>query len=93
MSKVPANETAEQLIARLQKENAALKEALPKPRAISMRVSAKGAISIYGFGRFPLTVYKTNMLKLLSMEPEIRAFIKAHESELTVKPGAEEEEG
>jgi hypothetical protein len=42
-----------------------------------MKVSEKGAVSIYGMGRFPVTLYKVLWLKLLDMSDEIRAFIAA----------------
>ena len=50
-----------------------------------MRVSEKGAVSIYGMGRFPLTLYKEQWLKLLDMLAEIRAFIAANEAQLKKK--------
>jgi hypothetical protein len=83
-------ETTEELIARLKRENANLKANQPKPRAVSLKVSAKGAVSIYGFGRFPLTVYRTNLEKLLAMAPELHAFIKDNEDKLVTKGIVEE---
>ena len=68
-------------IDRLKAEAAGLKAAMGK--AISMRVSEKGAISIYGFGRFPLTIYAKNMQKLLSMGSEIEAFIETNKATLS----------
>jgi hypothetical protein len=50
-----------------------------------MKVSGKGAISIYGMGRFPVTLYKEQWLKLLDMSAEIRAFIAENESQLKSK--------
>ncbi len=44
-------------------------------------VSEKGALSIYGMGRFPVTLYKEQWLKLLDMTDDIRAFIAANESQ------------
>ncbi len=68
---------------RLRKENAALmKEA---STGIRMKVSEKGAVSIYGMGRFPVTLYKEQWLRLLDMAPEIRAFIAANEAQLKTK--------
>ena len=46
-----------------------------------MKVSEKGAVSIYGMGRFPVTLYKEQWLKLLDMSDDIRAFISANRSE------------
>jgi hypothetical protein len=50
-----------------------------------MKVSEKGAVSVYGLGRFPVTLYKEQWLKLLDTANEIRAFIAAHEAELKAK--------
>jgi hypothetical protein len=44
-----------------------------------------GAVSIYGMGRFPVTLYKEQWLKLLDMADEIRAFIAANEEQLKRK--------
>ena len=68
---------------RLRKENAALKK--DASSSIRMKVSEKGALSIYGMGRFPVTLYKEQWLKLLDMAEDIRAFIVAHEGELKAK--------
>ena len=45
---------------------------------IRMKVSEKGAVSVYGMGRFPVTLYKEQRLKLLDMADDIRAFIAAN---------------
>ena len=50
-----------------------------------MKVSEKGAVSIYGMGRFPVTLYKEQWLKLLGMSDEIRAFITANDAQLKTK--------
>ena len=68
---------------RLRKENASLKKGAA--RGVSMKVSEKGGLSVYGMGRFPVTLYKEQWLKLLDLSDEIRAFIAAHESELKSK--------
>jgi hypothetical protein len=68
---------------RLRKENAALKKGASSP--IRMKVSEKGAVSIYGMGRFPVTLYKEQWLKLLDMSADIRAFIAANEAQLKAK--------
>ena len=70
-------------LARLRKENAALKK--DASSSIRMKVSEKGALSIYGMGRFPVTLYKEQWLKLLDMADDIRAFIAAHDAELKAK--------
>jgi hypothetical protein len=52
---------------------------------IRMKVSEKGALSVYGMGRFPVTLYKEQWLKLLDMSGEIRAFIAENEARLKAK--------
>jgi hypothetical protein len=68
---------------RLRNENAALKKGASS--GLRMKVSEKGAVSIYGMGRFPVTLYKEQWLKLLAMSDEIRAFIAANEAQLKAK--------
>src|SRR5215470_6528054 len=70
-------------IERLQAENAALKKGATT--GIRMKVSEKGALSVYGMGRFPVTLYKEQWLKLLNMSDDIRAFIAANEAALKTK--------
>lgn len=68
---------------RLRAENQALKKT--SARGLSLKVSEKGALSVYGLGRFPVTLYKEQWLKLLDMSDDIRAFIQANEAELKTK--------
>ena len=68
---------------RLRNENAALKKGAAT--GITMKVSDKGALSIYGMGRFPVTLYKEQWLKLMDMADQIRAFIAANDSKLKTK--------
>lgn len=68
---------------RLRAENERLKQS--KTRAVSLKVSDKGGVSVYGLGRFPVTLYKEQWAKLLDMADEIRAFIKENESKLKTK--------
>ena len=68
---------------RLRNENAALKKGASI--GIRLKVSEKGAVSIYGMGRFPVTLYKEQWLKLLEMADEIRAFIDANKTQLKAK--------
>ena len=68
---------------RLRNENAALKKGAAT--GITMKVSEKGALSIYGMGRFPVTLSKEQWLKLLGMSDDIRAFIAANEGQLKTK--------
>lgn len=68
---------------RLRAENEALKS---RPvRSVSLKVSEKGGVSVYGLGRFPITFYKEQWAKLLDMADEIRAFIRENEGKLKVK--------
>ncbi len=78
MSDQHANDELE----RLRKENEALKKSTP---GVRMKVSEKGAVSVYGMGRFPVTLYKEQWLRLLGMADEIRAFIMANEAQLKSK--------
>ena len=68
---------------RLRSENASLKKGAAT--GITMKVSEKGAVSIYGMGRFPVTLYKEQWLKLLDMSTEIRTFIAANDGQLKTK--------
>ena len=56
------------------------------PKAITLKVSEKGAISIYGLGRFPITLYRGQMERLLAHAPTIARFIEANAALLSVKP-------
>ena len=55
------------------------------PRKLSMKVSDKGALSVYGLGRFPVTLYRGQWERLLTASDEITAFITANADRLTVK--------
>ncbi len=77
------NEDTATELERLRAENEALKKA--SARGLSLRVSEKGGLSVYGLGRFPVTLYKEQWLKLLDLEGDIRAFIAANESKLKTK--------
>jgi hypothetical protein len=68
---------------RLRAENQALKQTSAK--GISLKVSEKGGLSVYGLGRFPITLYKEQWTKLLDMADDIRAFIKANDAQLKTK--------
>ena len=68
---------------RLRNENAELKKGVAT--GITMKVSEKGGLSIYGMGRFPVTLYKEQWLKLLDLSDDIRAFIAANEGQLKTK--------
>ena len=68
---------------RLRAENERLKK---RPeRTTSLKVSEKGGVSVYGLGRFPVTLYKEQWAKLLDMADDIRGFIKDNEARLKTK--------
>ena len=68
---------------RLKRENETLKARTA--RGLSLRVSGKGGVSVYGLGRFPVTLYKEQWERLLAMADDIRTFIRENESELKAK--------
>ena len=70
-------------VERLKAENAALKDRAT--RGVAIKVSEKGGVSVYGLGRFPVTLYKEQWAKLLDMAADIRAFLKEHDAELKTK--------
>ena len=70
-------------IDRLRAENEVLKKSSSK--ALSLKVSEKGAVSVYGLGRFPETLYKEQWLRLLDMTEDIQTFIKQNEAQLKTK--------
>lgn len=70
-------------LAALRAENEALKKA--GSRGISLKVSQKGAVSLYGMGRFPVTLYKEQWLKILEMSDAIKAFVKDNDAALKAK--------
>ena len=68
---------------RLRAENAQLKRTAN--REMSLKVSEKGGVSVYGLGRFPVTLYKEQWTKLRDMAGDIRAFIRSNEASLKTK--------
>ena len=68
---------------RLRRENEALKKGASK--GISMKVSDKGGLSVYGMGRFPVTLYREQWEKLLAMSDQIKEFIQANDDKLKKK--------
>ncbi len=79
-----ADEDLKAELARLKAENEHLRT--QRGRGVSLKVSEKGGVSVYGLGRFPVTLYKEQWTKLLAMADEIRTFIKEHDAELKAKP-------
>ena len=77
-------------LATLQEQIATLKAELKEkkkntPRALSMKVSQKGALSVYGLGRFPVTLYPGQMQRLLSIKEEIENFIEDNKASFSYK--------
>jgi hypothetical protein len=70
-------------IERLRAENERLKGR--QTRGVSLKVSEKGGVSVYGLGRFPVTLYKEQWTRLLDMAEDIRTFIKENDSKLKAK--------
>jgi len=56
-----------------------------KPKAITLKVSEKGALSIYGLGRFPVTLYRGQMERLIASVPQIKAFIESNSALFATK--------
>lgn len=81
-----AEEDVKAELERLRQENARLKG--QQVRGVSMKVSEKGALSVYGLGRFPVTLYKEQWQRLLAVSDDIRAFLKDNDAQLKTK-GAE----
>jgi len=80
---MPSDEDLKKEIERLRAENEALKK--PTRGQMSMKVSEKGGLSVYGLGRFPVTLYKEQWVRLLGMADEIRNFIRENDSTLKTK--------
>ena len=76
-------ETKEELLQRI----AELEQKLQgrKPAALEFRVSDKGAVSVYGLGRFPVTLYYEQWVRLLDHAEELRAFLEANKDKLKLK--------
>ena len=79
------SQTAEERIAELEAQLAAMKAKEHKKRAIELKISQKGCVQINGIRKFPFTFYKEEIIKILSMKSEIETFISENESELSTK--------
>ena len=78
-----ASEDIQAELERLRAENEALKQ--KRNTSVSMKVSEKGAVSVYGLGRFPVTLYQEQWTKLLGLADEIKSFIEENKSKLKAK--------
>jgi hypothetical protein len=70
---------------RLRAENARLKQQAVKSGSLTFKVSEKGAVSVYGLGRFPVTLYQEQWDKLLAQIEDLRSFIEANRASLKKK--------
>ena len=77
------NEDLQQELERLRAENESLKA--EKKQGVSLKVSQKGAVSLYGIRRFPVTFYQDEWDTILGMSEDIKSFIQAHQGELKSK--------
>jgi hypothetical protein len=78
-----AEEDMKAELEKLRQENERLKR--ERSRGISLKVSEKGAVSVYGLGRFPVTLYKEQWVKLLAVGDDILVFIKENDARLKTK--------
>jgi hypothetical protein len=82
-----SDENIKEELERLRAENERLKKR--SSRGVTMKVSEKGGLSVYGLGRFPVTLYKEQWIRLLEMAEDIRTFIRENEAQLKSKDAAE----
>ena len=82
-SPAPDAEALREELERLKAENESLKKRGSK--GVSIKVSEKGAVSVYGLGRFPVTLYQEQWIKLLDLADDIRAFIGENTAKLKRK--------
>ncbi|HSC43272.1 MAG TPA: hypothetical protein VFD87_15120 [Phototrophicaceae bacterium] len=82
-----AEESSEEKLARLEAENKALKDQIEqrKPGQLRLKISEKGGLSVYGLGRFPVTLYKEQWKRLLEHAEEIKTFLEQNEQQLKTK--------
>ena len=78
-----AEEDMQTELERLRAENTALKTR--SSTGLSLKVSAKGGVSIYGLGRFPVTLYKEQWVRLLAITDDIRTFMQENDAQLKTK--------
>lgn len=77
--------TLQQELEQVRAENEKLRKAAESRGSISLKVSEKGAVSVYGLGRFPVTLYQEQWSKLLGIGDQIAEFIEANKGRLKAK--------
>ena len=82
-----AEESSEEKLARLEAENKALKDQIEqrKPGQLRLKISEKGGLSVYGLGRFPVTLYREQWKRLLEHAEQIKTFLEQNEKQLKTK--------
>lgn len=83
MNAILTQDEMQAMLAKLQAENAALKAA--KNGKLTLKVSEKGAISIYGMGKWPITMYRGQWERVFANADQINAFVQGNEAVLSVK--------
>ena len=81
-----ADDDRKEELERLRAENERLKKR--SSRGVTMKVSEKGGLSVYGLGRFPVTLYKEQWVRLLDMAEDIRTFMRENDATLKSKEAA-----
>ncbi|MHC4515859.1 MAG: hypothetical protein ACYTKC_18565 [Planctomycetota bacterium] len=82
-TKIKEDTKIKEELKRLRAENEALKKSAA--HGLRLKVSEKGGLSVYGLGRFPVTLYKEQWQKLLGMADDIREFLEVNGEELKSK--------
>lgn len=80
--------TVEEYVAALEAQNKAMQAKAIAGNELRLKVSDKGGLSVYGLGRFPVTLYKSQWLRLFSHAQTIVEFLKEHDSEFAEKAPA-----
>lgn len=78
-------ETIQQKVLRLEAENAAMATRLAARSHLALKVSEKGAVSLYGIRRFPVTFYKSEWERIIGHVDQVKAFIEVNAASLSVK--------
>ena len=76
-------------VAELQERIKELEQRFARQSTLTLKVSKKGAVSVYGLGRWPVTLYREQMERFLALAPKIQSFMTLHARELTSKADKE----